>query len=138
MVRLASAIALSCLASNAMAFITPAAPKAASTTALAAKSKSVPFLDAPKPLDGTLAGDVGFDPLGLSVIDFDFSYLIVPTKWDENRPGLPTIKWMAESEIKHGRFAMLAVVSHHHVHLLLLYSLHEWQRGLVLELLVRE
>ena len=109
MVRIASAIALSCLASSAMGFMTPAAPKA-STTALAAKSKAVPFLDAPKSLDGTLSGDVGFDPLGLSDIDFDFSYLIVPTKWAEDRPGLPTVKWMAESEIKHGRFAMLAVV----------------------------
>jgi hypothetical protein len=104
----ASAVALTCLASSCMGFITPAAPKA-STTALAAKSKAVPFLDAPKSLDGTLAGDVGFDPLGLSDIQFDFSYLIVPTKWDEKRTGLSTVKWMAEAEIKHCRFAMLAV-----------------------------
>ena len=29
----------------------------------------MPFLDQPKNLDGKMAGDVGFDPLGLSEID---------------------------------------------------------------------
>jgi len=52
-------------------------------------SKSVPFLVAPKNTKGWV-GDVGFDPLGLSE-SFD-------------------IKWMRESEIKHGRAAMLATV----------------------------
>uniref|UniRef100_A0A7S0QK90 Uncharacterized protein n=1 Tax=Cryptomonas curvata TaxID=233186 RepID=A0A7S0QK90_9CRYP len=52
------------------------------------KSKAVPFLSRPEKLDGTLAGDVGFDPLGLS------------NYWD--------IKWMRESELKHGRICMLA------------------------------
>ena len=52
------------------------------------KSKSVPFLSRPEKLDGTLAGDVGFDPLGISNY-FD-------------------IKWMRESELKHGRICMLA------------------------------
>jgi light-harvesting complex I chlorophyll a/b binding protein 1 len=35
----------------------------------AARSKSLPFLDQPKALDGTLPGDVGFDPLNLSGIE---------------------------------------------------------------------
>ena len=29
----------------------------------------MPFLEQPKNLDGSMAGDVGFDPLGLSEID---------------------------------------------------------------------
>ena len=44
---------------------------------------------APKVLDGTLAGDVGFDPLGFS----------------KNKN---TLYWMREAELKHGRLAMLA------------------------------
>lgn len=46
---------------------------------------------APKVLDGTLAGDVGFDPLGFS----------------KNKN---TLYWMREAELKHGRLAMLAAV----------------------------
>jgi hypothetical protein len=36
----------------------------------------------------------------------------VPTKWDDNRSPLPTVKWMRESELKHGRFAMMAVAGY--------------------------
>lgn len=36
---------------------------------MAERSKSVPFLLKPAKLDGSLAGDEGFDPLGLSNID---------------------------------------------------------------------
>jgi len=53
-----------------------------------AKSKALPFLENPPTLDGTMAGDVGFDPLGLS------SYY--------------SIKWMREAELKHGRICQLA------------------------------
>jgi hypothetical protein len=53
-------------------------------------SDSVPFLKQPAMLDGTLAGDVGFDPLGFSDI-FD-------------------VKVLREAELKHGRIAMLAVL----------------------------
>lgn len=52
-------------------------------------SASVPFLTKPKNLAGYV-GDVGFDPLGLAE-QFD-------------------IKWLRESEIKHGRSAMLATL----------------------------
>ena len=52
-------------------------------------SKSVPFLTYPKNLKGYV-GDTGFDPLGFSDY-FD-------------------IKWLRESEIKHGRSAMLATL----------------------------
>jgi len=61
-----------------------------SSTALNAEmSKAVPFLLAPKNTKGWV-GDVGFDPLGISDY-FD-------------------MKWLRESEIKHGRISMLAVL----------------------------
>jgi len=63
-----------------------------STTMKAERSKALPFLTRPAKLDGTLAGDNGFDPLGLSNID-DI--------------GLD-LYWLAEAEIKHSRIAMLA------------------------------
>ncbi|CAM9590305.1 unnamed protein product [Ectocarpus sp. 6 AP-2014] len=58
-------------------------------TALDAKSKALPFLESPATLDGSMIGDFGFDPLGLTE-NIDLPY--------------------AASEIKHGRVAMLAVV----------------------------
>ncbi|EEC50289.1 protein fucoxanthin chlorophyll a/c protein [Phaeodactylum tricornutum CCAP 1055/1] len=77
------------LLASAAAFA-PAAKPAASTSALNAEmSKSMPFLTAPKNTGGYV-GDVGFDPLGFSD-NFD-------------------MKWLRESEIKHGRAAMLATV----------------------------
>ncbi|KAG8464228.1 hypothetical protein KFE25_003291 [Diacronema lutheri] len=51
-------------------------------------SASIPFAPKPAKLDGTLLGDIGFDPLGLSNL------------WD--------IKWLRAAEIKHGRVGMLA------------------------------
>ena len=59
-------------------------------TALNAEmSKSVPFLTKPKNLDGYV-GNFEFDPLGFAEL-FD-------------------IKWLRESELKHGRASMLATV----------------------------
>ena len=54
------------------------------------KSKAIPFLPAAPALDGTMAGDKGFDPLLLSNT--------VP------------LKWAREAELKHARICMLAVV----------------------------
>jgi hypothetical protein len=53
----------------------------------------LPFGDikAPVLLDGTMAGDVGFDPFGFS-------------------KSLKTLYWMREAELKHGRLAMLAAI----------------------------
>jgi len=61
-----------------------------STRLNAEKSKSLPWMNRPPLLDGSLTGDVGFDPLGIS------DYL--------------DIKWLRESELKHGRAAMLATL----------------------------
>jgi len=54
------------------------------------RSLAVPFLKRPPQLDGTHAGDFGFDPLGLSE-EFD-------------------LYTMQEAELRHARLAMLAVV----------------------------
>lgn len=53
------------------------------------KSESIPFMDVPNFLDGSMAGDVGFDPLGFA-------------DSEEN------LRSYREAEIKHARLAMLA------------------------------
>merc|ERR1711966_528176 len=91
---LRSAVVAACLAS-ASAF----APMAMKSRASAVSSMrmqegdfsaAVPFLKRPSNLDGTYIGDVGFDPLGFSDV-FD-------------------LRVLREAELKHGRFAMLAVL----------------------------
>ena len=85
-----------------------------SSTALNVKSKSVPFLEQPAALDGKSAGDVGFDPLGLTALwgNKDWSQQVVPEFWAEStsRTPISTFYWMKEAEIKHGRICMLAVL----------------------------
>jgi Chlorophyll A-B binding protein len=55
-------------------------------------SKALPFVRRPKLLDGTLAGDVGFDPFNFAGQD------------------MANLIWMREAEIKHSRLAMLCAV----------------------------
>eukprot|EP00538_Stauroneis_constricta_P005146 CAMPEP_0119572556 /NCGR_PEP_ID=MMETSP1352-20130426/44681_1 /TAXON_ID=265584 /ORGANISM="Stauroneis constricta, Strain CCMP1120" /LENGTH=232 /DNA_ID=CAMNT_0007622241 /DNA_START=134 /DNA_END=832 /DNA_ORIENTATION=+ len=55
-------------------------------------SKALPFAPKPKLLDGTMAGDVGFDPFGFAGADKQ------------------SLAYMREAEIKHSRLAMLAAV----------------------------
>jgi hypothetical protein len=62
---------------------------AKSTSSLMAKSKSVPFLEAPKNLNGMI-GNKDFDPLG-------FSDVLDP-------------RYLREAELKHGRLAMLGTL----------------------------
>lgn len=71
----------------AAAFMRPAT-EFSSKLALSAESKALPFMEAPAALDGTYAGDVGFDPFKFTEV-FD-------------------IKWMREAELKHGRICQLA------------------------------
>merc|ERR1719183_2555636 len=89
-------VALAACAASAAAFTAPAAlpgrVQAARATSVGPKmqldrSQAVPFLSRPPALDGTMAGDVGFDPLGFSNY-FD-------------------LKWLREAELKHGRICML-------------------------------
>jgi light-harvesting complex I chlorophyll a/b binding protein 1 len=83
---------LASLLASAAAFA-PAAQTGKATTALnAEKSPAMPFLPYPKNCKGYIGEDKGFDPLGISDY-FPMDYL-------------------RESEIKHGRIAMLAVVGY--------------------------
>lgn len=83
---------LASLLSSAAAFA-PAAQKGVSSTALnAEKSPAMPFLPYPKNLKGYIGEDIGFDPLGFSDY-FPMDYL-------------------RESELKHGRIAMAAIVGY--------------------------
>merc|ERR1719253_218913 len=81
----------------ASAFSAPSVlPRAGSRTAAVSglkmqdRSYAMPFLSRPPALDGTMAGDVGFDPLGFSNY-FD-------------------LKWLREAELKHGRICMLGAL----------------------------
>merc|ERR1711966_38350 len=59
-------------------------------------------------LDGTYVGDVGFDPFYLSSIPKNFAGFIQPPQWEDVGDGIPTLYWMREAELKHGRVCMLA------------------------------
>ena len=65
------------------------APMEPIVAALPAQSQSLPFLARPTFLDGSMAGDVGFDPLGFAKSESDLMNY-------------------REAEIKHARLAMLA------------------------------
>jgi hypothetical protein len=81
-------VCLAALAGSAVAFAP--AQVGRSSVALNEMSKSIPFLTVPEKLDGSLPGDMGFDPMGLSDIQTDLHY----ARW---------------AELKHGRICMLAV-----------------------------
>ena len=97
-------VALSALmASSAMAFAPSSSSQ--STTALSAempdrmwdkmvdpteRSAALPFLPRPIALDGSMVGDVGFDPFYLSSIPKNFAGFIQPPSWEETE-GIETL-----------------------------------------------
>jgi len=85
--------ALATLLVGAASAFAPQQQGRASVSLNAERSKSLPFMNRPPLLDGSMAGDVGFDPLGLSNID---------------EVGID-LYWLREAEVKHARVAMLAV-----------------------------
>jgi len=102
---------------QAIAFSSPSARNAVSMTQLLAKSKAVPFLEAPKNIPTDAPGYAGFDPVGFtdSWLDKDWSQQVVPDIWAEGgaegrSTPITTTQWMQESELKHGRVAMLATL----------------------------
>ncbi|KAH8085522.1 chlorophyll A-B binding protein [Aureococcus anophagefferens] len=83
---MARSLVLISLAASASALVAPV-PAAKSAVAMNYQaSEALPFMEKPEALDGTYAGDVGFDPFGFTSI------------FDVKR----------EAEIKHGRICMLA------------------------------
>ena len=68
-----------------------AAPKAQKRSSSGAQYPSVALPWTTTPLDGSLVGDVGFDPMGLSDIQ-------------------PDLKYARAAERKHGRICMIATI----------------------------
>ena len=87
--------------------IKPTAPSpGAKAWAASVPSKALPFAKAPGTLDGSMIGDVGFDPLGFSTSPVGpwFSGM-------EGRAGnAGNLNWYREAELIHGRIAQLAVL----------------------------
>jgi len=97
------ALAFITLIGTASAFVAPSNRASARSIRMMSEEKStaLPFDPRPAALDGTLAGDAGFDPAGFTNS--------LPKQWligGESR----SLKWYREAEIVHSRVAMLAVV----------------------------
>ncbi len=92
--------------SNSLYSQSSGASPSAEAWANAGPSKALPFATAPATLDGTMLGDVGFDPLGFSTVPVGpwFAGL-------EGRNGeIGNLNWYREAELIHGRIAQVAVV----------------------------
>jgi len=97
------------LIGSAAAFSPASQPR--TTTAVSASydrpSEALPFAKngAPSTLDGSLPGDVGFDPVGFSTGD-------IASLFDRKNNGdtMSDLYWLREAELTHGRIAQLAVV----------------------------
>lgn len=67
-----------------------------------ADSVALPLFKAPYTLDGSLVGDVGFDPFGFSTIKTGSQFL--GDSFQDN------IQWYREAELMHGRIAQMAAL----------------------------
>lgn len=116
--------------------LNPGLKSRAASAAMQADLKTVPGLKRPDYLDGSLAGDFGFDPLNLVTKYGDFAFQVPALRTIEDEPSeeyknvqrvvkqelygknIPlgpntknaqrSLMWMREAEIKHARLAMLA------------------------------
>jgi Chlorophyll A-B binding protein len=70
------------------------------------RSKALPFEPNPPSLDGSLIGDVGFDPFGFSTVDITRHFNNVFGK----DMGISPLTWLREAELMHGRICQVAVV----------------------------
>lgn len=93
-------IALSALL-GVLGFKPSASSRSMASLKMSDRSQALPFDKRPANLDGTLPGDVGFDPAGFSNNP--------PKQWliggESN-----SLKWYREAEIVHGRVAQLAII----------------------------
>lgn len=72
----------------------------------AGPSQALPFATAPATLDGSMLGDVGFDPLGFSTVPIGPYFKGLTGRAGE----IGDLTWYREAELIHGRIAQLAVV----------------------------
>ena len=77
--------------------VAPAAVRSAAVSPVMAveRSAAIPFLKRPPALDGSMVGDMGFDPLGISTTITELG---------------GDLKYVREAELMHGRQSMLACV----------------------------
>jgi len=66
-------------------------------------SEALPYGLKPTTLDGSMVGDVGFDPIGFSTAPLEDLFPFAPGTMD-------SLGWMREAELTHGRIAQLAVL----------------------------
>jgi hypothetical protein len=117
------AISLAMLAASASAYCAPTMTfavgkkKAAATKPVAAApstatvpSKALPFENAPATLDGSLPGDVGFDPCFLSTKQANLMADYFNGLFPDDNVNIDGLTWYRESELIHGRIAQLAVL----------------------------
>lgn len=88
----------------------PAATKAVAPVATTVPSKALPFENAPGTLDGSLPGDVGFDPCFLSTKQADLMADYFNGLFPESDVNIDGLTWYREIELMHGRIAQLAVL----------------------------
>eukprot|EP00608_Synchroma_pusillum_P010426 CAMPEP_0198421504 /NCGR_PEP_ID=MMETSP1452-20131203/1680_1 /TAXON_ID=1181717 /ORGANISM="Synchroma pusillum, Strain CCMP3072" /LENGTH=240 /DNA_ID=CAMNT_0044141717 /DNA_START=66 /DNA_END=788 /DNA_ORIENTATION=- len=97
-------LALAACVATAYAFVgRPSAVRSSSVRSMKMEeemSTALPFDKRPINLDGSLPGDVGFDPAGFSNNP--------PLPWLIGGDGARSLKWYREAELVHGRVAMLA------------------------------
>jgi len=70
-------------------------------------SIALPYTKAPATLDGTMLGDVGFDPFGFSTVPVGPWFKGVGK---ERMGEIGNLEWYREAELIHGRIAQLAVL----------------------------
>lgn len=87
-----------------------AATKAVAPVATTVPSKALPFENAPGTLDGSLPGDVGFDPCFLSTKQADLMADYFNGLFPESDVNIDGLTWYREIELMHGRIAQLAVL----------------------------
>lgn len=73
-------------------------------------SQALPFEQAPAALDGSLPGDVGFDPCFLTTKADLMAEYFNGLPLFNNNPGLDGLTWYREIELIHGRLAQMAVL----------------------------
>merc|ERR1712003_403793 len=87
-----------------------AAAKPAPASIATVPSQALPFENAPASLDGSLPGDVGFDPCFLSTKQADLMANYFNGLFPDDDVDIDGLSWYREVELMHGRIAQLAVL----------------------------